>query len=206
MKSPAAKKDLETITFASPVSLETWLEKNHAKHPGIWLKIAKKNSGVKSVSYFEALEVALCFGWIDGQKDSYDARYFLQRFTPRRAKSKWSKINCGKATTLIEAKRMRPAGMSEVEAAKKDGRWDAAYAGQKTSTVPDDLAKALAKNKKAAAFFGQLDSANRYAILYRLHQTTKPELRAAKITTFVAMLEAGETFHPPKKKSPRKKP
>jgi uncharacterized protein YdeI (YjbR/CyaY-like superfamily) len=200
------KTDLATITFASPIALEKWLAKNSEKSPGIWLKIAKKNSGVKSVSYLEALDVALCFGWIDGQKDSYDDLYFLQRFTPRRAKSKWSKINCGKVTALIETKRMQPAGLKEIEAAKKDGRWDAAYASQKSSAVPDDLAKALAKNKKAAAFFAQLDSANRYAILYRLHMTNKPELRAAKIEKFVAMLVAGETFHPAraKKKTPKK--
>ena len=194
------KTDLATITFATPAALEKWLEKNHEKHPGFWLKIAKKDSGIKSVTYLEALDVALCFGWIDGQKDSFDEDYFLQRFTPRRAKSKWSKINCGKVTTLIEAKRVRAAGLREIEAAKKDGRWDAAYASQKSSTVPDDLAAALKNNKKAAAFFADLDSANRYAILYRLHQTSKPELRATKLEKFVAMLEAGETFHPPRKK------
>jgi uncharacterized protein YdeI (YjbR/CyaY-like superfamily) len=198
------KTDLLTITFASQASFEKWLEKNHQKSPGIWLQIAKKNSGTKSVSYAEALDVALCFGWIDGQKDSYDDVHFLQRFTPRRAKSKWSKINCGKVAALIEAKRMRPAGLKEIEAAKKDGRWDAAYASQKASTVPDDFAKALKKSKKAAAFFDAIDSANRYAILYRLHATNKPELRAAKIEKFVSMLEAGETFHPLKKKTPKK--
>jgi uncharacterized protein YdeI (YjbR/CyaY-like superfamily) len=152
-----------------------------------------------SVTYAEAVDVALAFGWIDGQRASFDASYFLQRFTPRRDKSKWSKINCAKATALITSKKMRPAGLREVDAAKKDGRWDAAYAGQKTSTVPDDLKRALAKNRKAAAFFEAISGANRYAILYRLHHTTKPELRAAKIEKFTKMLAAGETFHPQKK-------
>jgi uncharacterized protein YdeI (YjbR/CyaY-like superfamily) len=193
------KKDLETITFASPATLEKWLDRHHEKSPGIWLKIAKKDSGIPSVTYAEALDVALAFGWIDGQKASYDTSYFLQRFTPRRAKSKWSKINCAKATALIGEKKMRPAGLREVDAAKKDGRWDTAYAGQKTSTVPDDLKRALAKNRKAAAFFEAISGANRYAILYRLHHTNKPELRAAKIEKFTKMLAAGETVHPQKK-------
>lgn len=196
---PEKKKDLETIPFASPALLEKWLDKNHEKSSGIWLKIAKKDSGISSVTYAEALDVALAFGWIDGQKDSFDASYFLQRFTPRRAKSKWSKINCAKATALIASKKMRAAGLREVEAAKKDGRWDAAYASQKSSTVPEDLERALAKNRKAATFFEALSGANRYAILYRLHHTNKPELRAAKIEKFVKMLAAGETFHPQKK-------
>jgi uncharacterized protein YdeI (YjbR/CyaY-like superfamily) len=199
------KTDLAMITFASQAAFEKWLAKNHEKSPGIWLQIAKKNSGTKSVSYAEALDVALCFGWIDGQKDSYDDVHFLQRFTPRRSKSKWSKINCGKVTALIEAQRMRPAGLKEIEAAKQDGRWDAAYASQKTSTVPDDFARALKKNKSAATFFDAIDSANRYAVLYRLHATSKPELRAAKIEKLVAMLEAGQTFHPLKKKKTPKK-
>lgn len=197
-----AKTDLKTLTFASPAALEKWLETNHEKSPGIWLKIAKKDSGIASITYAEALDVALMFGWIDGQKDSFDASYFLQRFTPRKPKtSKWSKINCSKATILISEKKMRPAGLREVEAAKKDGRWDAAYAGQKTSEVPDDLKRALSKNQKAAVFFEKISGANRYAILYRLHHTNKPELRAAKIEKFAKMLAAGETFHPEKKKS-----
>ncbi len=194
------RKDLETIAFASPAAFEKWLAKNHEKSPGIWLKIAKKISGVASVTYAEALDVALMFGWIDGQKNSFDASYFLQRFTPRRSKSKWSKINCAKAAALIASKKMQPAGLREVEAAKKDGRWDAAYAGQKSSTVPDDFKRALAKNKKAAAFFETISSANRYAIIYRLHHTKKPELRAAKIEKFITMLAAGETIHPQKKR------
>ena len=194
------KKDLATTAFASPAAFEKWLDKNHEKSPGLWLKIAKKDSGIASVTYAEALDVALCFGWIDGQKSSFNASYFLQRFTPRRAKSKWSKINCAKVAVLEAAKKMRPAGSKEVLAAKKDGRWDAAYAGQKTSTVPDDLKRALAKNQRAAAFFEQISSSNRYAILYRLHHTNKPELRAAKVEKFVQMLAAGETFHPEKPK------
>jgi uncharacterized protein YdeI (YjbR/CyaY-like superfamily) len=197
----AEKTKLETAAFTSPAAFEKWLTKNHEKSPGIWLKIAKKDSGIASVTYAEVLDVALMFGWIDGQKNSLDDSYFLQRFTPRRAKSKWSKINCAKAAALIASKKMRPAGLREVEAAKKDGRWDAAYAGQKSSTVPDDLKHALARNKKAATFFETISSANRYAILYRLHHTNKAELRAAKIETFVKMLAAGETIHPQKKPS-----
>lgn len=188
-----------TLTFSSQPALEKWFEENHEKSSGFWLKIAKKNSGLVSVTYPEALDAALAFGWIDGQKRPFDDDTWLQRFTPRRAKSKWSKINCAKVAVLVAQKKMRPSGAKEVLAAKKDGRWDAAYAGQKSSTVPDDLAKALAKNKRAAGFFAKLDSANRYAILYRLHHTTKPDLRAAKLEKFVQMLEAGKTIYPVKK-------
>ena len=197
--------DNPTLTFASPDRWETWLEKNHTKSSGIWLKIAKKDSGIASVSHQEALDIAIAFGWIDALRRGHDSDYFLQRFTPRNAKSKWSKINCAKAVALIEQKRMRPAGLKEVEAAKSDGRWEAAYHGQRTSTVPDDLAKALKKNKKAAAFFEILDSANRYAVLYRLQTTNKPELRAKKLEKLVKMLEAGEMFHALRKKMPAKK-
>ena len=194
-----------TLAFASSAALEKWLEKNHAKSTGFWLKIAKKDSGVASVTYPEALDAALAFGWIDGQKRAFDDDAWLQRFSARKAKGKWSKINCAKATTLIEQKRMRPSGLKEVEAAKNDGRWDAAYAGQKSAAMPDDLADALVKNRKAATFFAKLDSANRYAILYRLHHTTNAVLRAAKLEKFVKMLENGKTFHPASRKKTAKK-
>jgi uncharacterized protein YdeI (YjbR/CyaY-like superfamily) len=194
-----AKPDkLPTLAFASAALFEAWLDEHHAGSLGIWIKIAKKDSGVRSIDYAAALEVALAFGWIDGQKRALDAKHWLQRFTPRGKRSSWSKINCDKATALIRAKKMRPAGMNEVALAKKDGRWDAAYPSQKRAEVPDDLLRALAGNKKAAAFFAGLDSANRYAILYRLHHTKKAEARAAKIEKFVAMLSVGKKIHEPR--------
>lgn len=185
----------EMLLVRSRRELESWLAKHHGHSTGIWLKIAKKDSGERTPSYAEALELALAFGWIDGQKAALDDAFFLQRFTPRKAKSRWSKINCDKAEALIAAKQMRPAGLAQVAAAKKDGRWGAAYAGQKTATVPDDLAKALAKNRQARLFFETLDRANRYAILYRLGTSQKPEVRAAKLERFVAMLARGERIH-----------
>ena len=186
---------METIRFRSARELEAWLEKNHRRSTGIWLELAKKDSGIASPSYAEALDVALCFGWIDAQKKGLDDRVWLQRFTPRTKTSRWSAINRDKAEALVKAKRMRPAGLAQMEAAKKDGRWERAYKGQKRSTVPPDLAKALASNERARAFFDALDSANRYSILYRLHHTAKPELRAKKIAAFVAMLASGKKFH-----------
>ena len=185
----------ETIRFRSARELEAWLDENHEKSAGIWLEIAKKDSGIATPSYAEALDVALSFGWIDAQKKSKDEHVWLQRFTPRTKTSKWSTINREKAEALVKAKRMRPAGLAQMEAAKKDGRWARAYDGAKKSVVPPDLAKALAGNAKARAFFEALDSANRYAILYRLHHTTKPELRAKKIAAFVHMLAAGKKIH-----------
>jgi uncharacterized protein YdeI (YjbR/CyaY-like superfamily) len=187
--------DLPILLFASPVELEAWLEDNHAAAEGIWLKIAKKGSGVESVTYAEALELALCFGWIDSQKRSFDERYFLQRFTPRRPRGKWSHINREKAEELAEAGAMRPAGLAEVEAAKADGRWEAAYAGQRTAEVPADLQRELDGNEAAGAFFAALDSANRYAILYRLEEAKKPETRERRLRKFVGMLERGEKIH-----------
>ncbi|MFP5389762.1 MAG: YdeI/OmpD-associated family protein, partial [Thermoleophilia bacterium] len=169
--------DLPVLLFASKGELEAWLEENHADGEGLWLKIAKKGSGVESVDYAEALEVALCFGWIDSQKRALDEAFFLQRFTPRRPRGKWSQINRAKAEALIAAGTMRPAGLAEVEAAKADGRWEAAYQGQRTATVPDDLKDELDRNEAASEFFANLDSANRYAIIYRLQEAKKPETR-----------------------------
>jgi uncharacterized protein YdeI (YjbR/CyaY-like superfamily) len=162
----------------------------------VWLKIARKASGVASVSYAEALEVALCYGWIDGQKDKHDDDHWLQRFGPRQPRSKWSKVNRGKATALIEAGAMKPAGLREVERAKADGRWDAAYDSPSTATVPDDLQRALDEEPRAREFFATLDSANRYAILYRIQDAKKPETRARRIAKFVAMLSEHEKLHP----------
>jgi len=187
--------DLPILLFASKQELKAWLEENHADAEGLWLKIAKKGSGVESVNYAEALELALCFGWIDSQKRGFDEAFFLQRFTPRRPRGKWSQINRTKAEELIAAGAMQPAGLSEVEAAKADGRWDAAYAGQRAATVPEDLKHELDRNKTAGEFFATLDSANRYAILYRLQEAKKPETREKRLRKFIAMLERGEKIH-----------
>jgi uncharacterized protein YdeI (YjbR/CyaY-like superfamily) len=186
--------DLPVILFASQEEFEAWLEENVSGN-GLWLKIAKKGSGVTSVNYAEALELALCFGWIDSQKRGFDERHFLQRFTPRRPRGKWSKINREKAEALIDTGAMRSAGLAEVDAAKADGRWDAAYAGQRTAEVPDDLQRELDRNESARDFFATLDSANRYAILYLLQEAKKPETRERRLRKFVAMLERGEKIH-----------
>ena len=183
--------DLPIVLFAAPAEMEAWLEENHESLAGVWLKIAKKGSGVESVTYAEALELALCFGWIDSQKRGFDERYFLQRFTPRRPRGKWSRINRDKAEELIASGSMRPAGMAEVEAAKTDGRWQAAYEGQRTATTPDDLQRELDSNPAAREFFTTLSSANRYAIVYRLNDAKKPETRERRLRKFVAMLERG---------------
>jgi uncharacterized protein YdeI (YjbR/CyaY-like superfamily) len=188
--------DLPRLRFASAAEWEAWLEENHAARDGVWIEIAKKGTGIDSVRYPEALESALCFGWIDGRREALDERHFLQRYTPRRSRSRWSKINRATAERLIAEGRMRPAGLAEVERAKADGRWDAAYEGQRRMTVPDDLQRELDARPQAMASFGQLSSQNRYAILYRLQDAKRPETRARRLATFVAMLEAGETIHP----------
>lgn len=192
----ATKQDLPVISFPSREAWDVWLGEHHTASNGVWLKIAKKGSGIDSVSHAEALEVALCYGWIDGQRDALDDAYFLQRFTPRRARSRWSKINCEKATELIARGQMKPAGLREVERARADGRWDAAYDAQSVATVPEDLQRALDQNDRARAFFATLDSRNRYAILYRLQDARKPETRARRLEKFVAMLNAQQKFYP----------
>jgi uncharacterized protein YdeI (YjbR/CyaY-like superfamily) len=183
------------IAFASDAEWERWLEENHDEPDGVWIKIAKKGTGIESVRYPEVLDTAICFGWIDGRREAHDDRYFLQRFTPRRPRSKWSRINREKAERLIAEGRMRPAGMAEVERAKADGRWAAAYEGQKRMGVPDDLQRELDARPAAKEFFAGLSSQNRYAILYRLQDAKRPETRARRLEKFVAMLEAGETIH-----------
>ncbi|HEX5493030.1 MAG TPA: YdeI/OmpD-associated family protein [Mycobacteriales bacterium] len=183
------------IEFATPADFADWLAKHHQASAGLWMKIAKKNSGSQTVTYSEALDVALCFGWIDGQKDRFDELYWLQRFTPRKPRSRWSKANRDRATALIENGRMGPMGLRAVERAKADGRWDTAYEGQKASTVPGDLKEALDQNPVAREFFSTLDSRNRYAVLYRLQNTRRPETRARKIGEFVAMLGERRKFH-----------
>jgi len=184
------------LAFPDPAGWEKWLAAEHVGSTGLWLKLAKKGCPDITVSYAETLDVALCFGWIDGQKRPLDDEYWLQRFTPRKPGSKWSKINRGKAAALTAAGQMQPAGLREVEAAKADGRWAAAYDGQRTATVPDDLRQALDQDEEAAAFFATLDRGNRYAILYRIHEAKKPETRAARIAKFVAMLQVHQTVHP----------
>jgi uncharacterized protein YdeI (YjbR/CyaY-like superfamily) len=187
--------ELPIHLFAGPRELEAWLEGNFDSADGVWLKIAKKGAEVPSVTYGEALELALCFGWIDSQKRGCDDQHFLQRFTPRRPRGRWSKINREKAEALIGAGKMRPAGLAEVEAAKADGRWEAAYEGQRTAAVPPDLQRELDANPTAAKFFASLDGANRYAIIYRLEEAKKPETRERRLNKFVAMLERGEKVH-----------
>ena len=191
-------KDLPVIAFKSQQAWDAWLTSQPADSRGLWLKLAKKSSGIASVSKAEAIDTALCHGWIDGQLGSFDDDYWLIRFTPRQSASRWSENNRTRALQLVELKRMRPGGLKEIERARQDGRWDAAYAPPSTVQVPDDLRAALAKNKKAKSFFEALDSANRYAILYRIHSAKKPETRTARLEKFVTMLNEGKTIYPPK--------
>ena len=185
--------------FATQAVWAGWLEKNHRKSAGLWLRLAKKGSGLRSVTYGEALEVALCYGWIDGQKRGESEDAWLQRFVPRSAKSIWSRINHEKAHVLIASGRMKAAGLEAVEAAKKAGRWDAAYDTPKGARVPEDFQAALDANPRAREFFPALDGANRYAVLFRIQTVKKAETRARKIREFVAMLERRETIHEPRK-------
>lgn len=184
------------LVFATAADWEVWLSTEGGDSPGLWLKLAKKGCDTPGIDYATAVESALCFGWIDGHKRPYDESYWLQRFTPRKARSRWSRINRDKATALIESGRMQPAGLREVELAKADGRWDAAYESQSSSTVPDDLQAALDADPRAAEFFATLDKTNRYAVLYRVHEAKRADTRAKRIEKFVAMLHAHETVHP----------
>jgi uncharacterized protein YdeI (YjbR/CyaY-like superfamily) len=169
---------------------------NHARASGIWIKVAKRGSGIRSVTHAEAVEVALCYGWIDGQRQRYDDEYFVQRFTPRRPRSIWSKINRDKARELIASGAMQPAGLREVERAQADGRWDAAYASQRNAVVPDELDRRLHTHARARKFFESLDSRNRYAFVHRLLTAKKPETRERRAEQFFEMLKKGETFYP----------
>jgi uncharacterized protein YdeI (YjbR/CyaY-like superfamily) len=188
--------ELPVLGFDCAEAWTAWLAEHHDDSAGLWLKIAKKGAPAATVSYAEAVEVALCFGWIDGQKGRLDEHYWRQRFTPRKAASKWSKINREKAERLIAEERMQPPGLRQVEAARADGRWEAAYAGQATATVPPDLADALARNPEAAAFFATLTGVNRYAILYRIQDAKRAQTRERRIEKFVAMLAEHQTIHP----------
>ena len=183
------------VYVETPAKFELWMRKHHATSGGIWLGLAKKAGSKKSPSYAEAVEIALCWGWIDGQKRKLDDDYSLQRFTPRRPRSNWSQTNVDRVAQLIKDKRMQPPGLAEVERAKADGRWARAYAPASTIQVPDDLAAALAKQPKAKAFFATINAANRYAILYRIESVKKPETRARNLDKFVAMLARGETLY-----------
>jgi uncharacterized protein YdeI (YjbR/CyaY-like superfamily) len=182
------KPELPIVPFASREAWEAFLEGQHATSEGLWLKIAKKGSGIESVTYDQAVEVALCYGWIDGQVRKFDEDYYLQRFTPRRARSRWSKVNRKKVTKLIERGEMKEAGLREVERAKADGRWDAAYDSPRAATVPADLLRELERNELARRFFSELDGRNRYAILYQIQDAKRPETRAKRIAKYVAML------------------
>ena len=194
---PAARPDeLPVLEFADAAAFRKWLKQHHAKAPGVWIKFAKKGSGVASITHPEAVDAALRWGWIDGQGKSHDASYWLTKFTPRRARSIWSKINRERARALIASGDMEAAGLAEVERAKADGRWDAAYDSPKSAAIPEDFASALARERKAAAFFATLNGANRYAILWRLQTAKRAETRAKRIEDFVAMLARGEKFHP----------
>jgi len=191
----AMKNGLPILSFATAAQFEDWLRDQPADSRGLWLRLARKGAGFVSIGKAEAIDAALCHGWIDGQLDKYDETSWLIRFTPRRRTSKWSEVNRERALQLIEEGRMQPGGLAEIERARKDGRWDVAYAPQSRAQVPPDLQAALDANPKAAAFFETLKGANRYAILYRVAEAKKPETRVARIKKFVGMLERGETLH-----------
>jgi len=188
--------DDQVLHFEDAAAWERWLEKSHASSGGVWLRIAKQGAQQPSVSHPEALEVALCYGWIDALKRNDGAHHWLQRFTPRAARSIWSKVNRDKVEALISAGRMKPAGQREIDRARADGRWDAAYDSGRTSTVPPDLQAAFDASPKAAAFFATLDSTNRYAVLFRLQTAKRPETRERRLRQFVEMLARGEKLHP----------
>jgi uncharacterized protein YdeI (YjbR/CyaY-like superfamily) len=187
--------ELPVLKFKSQAQWEKWLGENHGQPDGVWLKFAKKNSGETTLSFADAIDSAVCYGWIDSQRNGLDEKFYLQKFSPRRAKSVWSKINRERVERLTAEGRMMPAGLAQVEAAKADGRWAAAYAGQATAEVPEDFKEALAKNKNAAEFFDSLSKANKYSFIWRLHHVKRPETRAANIEKYIEMLAKGQKFH-----------
>lgn len=188
-------KDLPILLFEDAKLWEAWLNKNYAQTSGVWLKIAKKSAKTPSVTYNEALNIALCYGWIDGQKNGYDADYFLQRFTQRRAKSIWSKRNIGLVSKLIAAGKMQAPGLVQIEAAKKDGRWERAYDSAREVTMPEDFKKALNQNPKAKQTYESLNKTNTYAFLWRIQTAKKPETRQARIAQFIELLNKGKSLH-----------
>lgn len=183
------------LQFATAADFELWLDANQDGHPGIWIEIAKKASRDRSITYAEAVDAALCFGWIDGQKGRGDDEHWLQRFTPRASRGRWSRINRDKAQQLIAAGCMRPAGLAEVKRAQADGRWAAAYEGQSRAVVPDDLQRELNRRPKAAAAFAELDAQNRYSIIFRINDAKRPETRARRIAKYLDMLRRSERIH-----------
>jgi uncharacterized protein YdeI (YjbR/CyaY-like superfamily) len=187
---------LPILLFETQQDWEAWLNEHHGEAAGIWLKLAKKDADTASLTYAEALESALCYGWIDGQKASFDLQHWLQKFTPRRPQSIWSKVNRAKAAALIAAGRMQPAGLRQVELAQADGRWNRAYASQSNITIPADFQSELDKNPEAQAFFSSLDGANRYAILFRIQTAKRAETRSARMQKFIEMLSRHEKIHP----------
>lgn len=192
--TPASPTTPPIRLFEHVAAWETWLEANHTDPTGLWLKISKKGSAIASITYDEALDTALCFGWIDGQKKSHDVDHFLQRFTPRRKRSMWSQRNCAKVAVLAETGRMRPAGQTEIDAAKADGRWEKAYSSSSLMEVPDDFQAALGRNKKAKTFFEGLGKTKRYAFLWRIATVKREETRKKKIEQFVGLLSEGKTL------------
>jgi len=192
---PQSPTDLPLIELPDRDAWEAWLEQRHQSSPGVWLKLAKKGAPRATVTQAEAIEAALCFGWIDGQVGRVDESFYRQRFTPRRPRSKWSQINCRKALDLIDRGLMRPAGLEQVRRAQEDGRWEAAYEPQSTATVPPDFAAALAANPDAEAFFATLTGLRRYAFLYRIQDAKRPETRARRIERFVGLLAEGRTLN-----------
>ena len=190
------KDNLPIIHFGTQQEWEDWLAQNHAEAKGVWLQFAKKDSGIPSINYQQAVEGALCYGWIDGQSKSFDDSYWLQRFTPRKPKSNWSRINREKVDALAAAGRMQPAGLKQVELAKADGRWEAAYDSPSKMNVPEDFQAELDKNPAAQEFFNTLNSANRYAVLYRIQTAKKPATRAERIRKLVEMLARNEKIYP----------
>jgi uncharacterized protein YdeI (YjbR/CyaY-like superfamily) len=202
LPSGTTAKDLPVLAFATTRAWSEWLEAHHASSRGLWLKIAKKGPGLASVTYAQALDVALAWGWIDGQKRALNDAWWLQRFTPRSAKSPWSKINRAKVEALIVAETMETPGLAEVERAKRDGRWERAYDGARSSSLPADLVAAFARNARARTFFETLDGANRYAILYRVQTAKKAQTRAQRIARFVTLCARHETIHPRRQKRP----
>lgn len=186
---------LPTKAFKSPVTFETWLEKHHDKSTGFWMKIYKKDSGIKTITYAEALDVALCFGWIDGQKQAFDETCWLQKFCPRTAKSIWSKINIGHVERLIQTGKMQPAGLKAIDSAKADGRWEKAYDSPSKMTIPEDFLKVLSKNKKAETFFKTLNKTNIYSIGFQLQTAKKQETREKRMKAIIEKLAMGEKFH-----------
>jgi uncharacterized protein YdeI (YjbR/CyaY-like superfamily) len=187
---------LPVLFFATQSDWENWLDTHHRESKGVWLKIAKKDSRIISLSYAEALDEALCYGWIDGQKKSFDQEAWLQRFTPRSPKSKWSKVNVDKVIKLIASGEMQPAGMEEVNTSKEDGRWDAAYESQRNFTIPDDFQAELDRNQRAKLFFESLNRQNQYAICYRIQTAKKKETRRARIHKYIEMLNNNQRLYP----------